>query len=224
MGKLAQYRLLKKVKKMLDTPVKNEQTYDAASSPMYIGDKSYRGDEHESNPIHSMRRTKVNEIASMLLEQICRMEKLFQDGHDAVCDKDNSNVVIENAFIDIHIALAELDDAILFTEAERISRRQHLAKLQPKSDSGPDRTGNDEGALALLRLQIEDWQLENTRKQRKVSRVETTIRDLGLNVHDVRCAQILREKKEAVAASEAAIAAGGKLCRETCRMLEEIFQ
>jgi hypothetical protein len=39
MGKLAQYRLLKKVKKMLDTPVRNEQNYDAASSPMYIGDK-----------------------------------------------------------------------------------------------------------------------------------------------------------------------------------------
>jgi hypothetical protein len=186
--------------------------------------KSFRGDEHESSPNHSLHRTKVNEIASMLLEQIRQIEKLLQGGRDAVCDEGNIHVAIEKEFIDIHIALAELDVAILFTEAENVSRRQQIARLEPKSDSGPDRTGNDKEAMALLRLQIEDWQLENTRKQRKVSRVETTIRDLGLNVNDVRCAQILREKKEAVAASEAAITAGGRLCRETCRMLEEMFQ
>jgi hypothetical protein len=222
MGKLAQYRFLKKVKRMLDTPVKNEDTYDVSSSPMYIGDKSSHDDQQESNPNHSLRRTQVSDITSMLLQQISRMEKLQQIGHDAMNDDENS-AVIDKTFIDIAILFAELEAAMLFTEAEKAHRRQQLARLDLKLHSGPDIVGNDVETLPHLRLQIEDWQIENTRKQRKLSRIETTIRDLGLNVNDVRCTQILREKKDAVAALEAAITAGARLCRQTWKKLEGMF-
>src|SRR5438067_1312175 len=63
---------------MLDTPVKNEETYDISSVPMYIGHKSFRSEKHENNPNHALRRTQVNEIASMILHQISRMGQWLQ--------------------------------------------------------------------------------------------------------------------------------------------------
>lgn len=222
MGKLARYRLLKKVQKMLDAPVKSEESYESSSSSMYVGDRSSRSEKHESNPNYSLRRTQVNEIASMLLQQICRMENMLQGGHDAASDDSNS-VVIDNAFTDIAIAFAELDAAMVFTEAEKATRREEQAKLKSKLNFRPSPTCNAEETLALLCLQIEEWQLENMRKQRKISRVDMTIQDLGLNINDMRCAQILSDRKEAVAASEAAITSGARLCRQTWKELEGMF-
>ena len=207
---------------MLDAPIKTEESYDVSSSPMYIGDQSSRSEKHASNPNHSLRGTQVNEIASTLLQQISRVDEWLQDGHEAV-DDDDSRVAIDKAFIDIAIAFSELDASILFTEAEKAARRQQPSRLEPKPKSGHEFTSTDNETLALLRLRIEDWQRENVRKQRKVSRVETTIHDLGLNVNDVRCAQILSEKKETVAALEAAITTGASLCRQTYRELEGMF-
>lgn len=222
MGKFAQYRFLKKVKKMLDTPVKSEDSYDVSATPIYIGDKRSRSESHESNPNHSLRRTQVNEIASMLLQQIGLLEQMLRGGADAMSD-DGDSAAIGNAFIDIAVAFAELDAVILFTEAEKAARRQKLSLLGSRLDLESDSTGNNEERLALLRTRIQDWQLESKRKQRKVKQIETTVRDLGLNVNDVRCAKILSEKNDAVAASEAGITAGARLCRETCRKLEAIF-
>lgn len=222
MGKFAQYRFLKKVKKMLDTPVKSEDLYDVSAAPIYIGDKRSRRESYESNPNQSLRRTQVNEIASMLLQQISRLEQMLGGGADAMGD-DRNTAAIGNAFIDIAVAFAELDAALLFTEAEKAARRQKLSMLGLRLNLGSDSTGNNEATLALLRIQIQDWQLESRRKLRRVKRIETTIRDLGLNVNDVRCAQILSEKNEAVAASEAVITAGARLCRDTRGNLEAIF-
>ena len=219
MGKLAQYRFLKKVKKMLETPVKNEETYDISSVPMYIGHKSFRSEKHENNPNHALRRTQVNEIASMILHQISRMGQW----HDDLDDGDVS-VTVDDAFIDIATAFAEFDNSMLFTDAEKAARRQQQpSRLAANTDYGPSLADDDRETLALLRLRIEGWQRENVRKLKKVSRIETTIRDLGLNVNDVRCAQILSEKKEAVAGLEASITAGASLCRQTWRQLEGMF-
>jgi hypothetical protein len=222
MGKLAQYRLLKKVKKILDTPVKNEEAYNVSATTMYIGDKTSRSGNHESNPSHTLHETQVSHIALMLLQQISRMEQPLQGDLDAV-ENDDKSTLIGKAFVDIAIAFAELDVAILFTEAEKSARRQKLARLRSNPDLGTDPSCNNAETLQVLRLRIEEWQLENIRKQRKVSRVETTIRDLGLNVNDVRCAQILSEKREAVAAAEATVTAGARLCRQTCKKLEGMF-
>jgi hypothetical protein len=234
MGKLAQYRFLKKLREMLDTPVRNEDSYDVSAAPIYIGDKRWRSESDESNPSHSLRRTQVKEIVSMLLEQISRLEQMLRRGgggdDDDIGNGSHNNAAIGNAFIDIAVALAELDAAILFTEAEKaaavaaIARRQKLSStLRSRLDLKPDSVGNCSETLTLLRLQIQDWQLESAQRQKKVKRVETTIRDLGLNVNDVRCAKILREQKDAVAASEAVTTAGATLCRETCGRLEAMI-
>lgn len=219
MGKFAQHRLLKKVKKILDTPVKSEEAYNASATSMYVGDKTGHSGNHESNPNHTLRKTQVSGIASMLLQQINRVEQLLQGGFGGV-EKDVNRVSIGEAFVDITIAFAELDVAMLFTEAEKSARRQKLIRLRSNMNLAPDSAREDIETLPVLRLGIEEWQLNHIRKQRKVSRVETTIRDLGLNVNDVRCSQILSEKREAVAAAEAAVTAGARLCRQTCRKLE----
>jgi hypothetical protein len=222
MGKFAQYRFLKKVKKMLDRPVKSEDSYDVSARPIYIGDKRWRRESDERNPDHGLRRTQVNEIASMLLQQIGRLEPMLRGGADAMGD-DGDRAAVGNAFIDIAVALAELDAVILFTEAEKAARRQKVSVLGSRLDLESDSTGNDEERLALLGTRIQDWQLESQRKQRKVKQIETTVRDLGLNVNDVRCAKILSEKNDAVAASDAVVTAGARLCRETGRTLEAIL-
>lgn len=222
MGKLAQYRLLKKVKKILDRPVRDEEAYGVSATPVYIGDTTSRSGNHGSNPSYTLRETQVSHIALMLLEQISQMEQLLHDDFDAV-ENDDKSILIGNAFVDTAIAFAELDVAILFTEAEKSARRQKLTRSRPNPDLRSSPSCNDVEAFRVLRLRVEEWQLENIRKQRKVSRVETTIRDLGLNINDVRCARILSEKKDAVAAAEATVTAGARLCRQTYKKLEGMF-
>jgi hypothetical protein len=173
----------------------------------------------------------------MLLEQISRLEQMLRrgggddDDDDDIGNDSHNNAAIGNAFIDIAVALAELDAAILFTEAEKaaaaaaIARRQKLlSTLRSRLDlEEPDSAGNRAETLTLLRLRIQDWQRESAQRQKKVNRVETTIRDLGLNVNDVRCAKILSEQKDAVAAADAVTTAGATLCRETCGRLEAMI-
>lgn len=222
MGKLAQYRLLKKVKKMLDKPVNNEETYDVSASSMYIGDRSSRSEKYESNPNHSLRRTQINEIASMLLQQISRMEPLLQRGRDAMDGNDNS-VATDEAFIDIAVAFLQVDRAILFTEAEKVTQRQRAGEVRAKQGVALNPMCDDNDLLTLTKMQIEEWQRDTTQRQRKLARVETTIRDLGLNVNDIRCTQILSERKRATAALEAAVSEGARVCRHVYQMLQDLY-
>ena len=88
MGKLAQYRFLKQVKKILDTPVKQEEIYNVSTTSIYIGDRSSRNRNHGTNPNKSLRQQQVSGIASDLLLQINRIEKVLQCGHSAVNEGD----------------------------------------------------------------------------------------------------------------------------------------
>jgi hypothetical protein len=220
MGKLAQYRFLKLVKKMLDTPAKQEEIYDVSAAPMYIGGKSSRNRNHGTNPNRSLRQQQVSGIASDLLLQINRIEKMLQHDHGAVNEGDM--VAVDNVFLDFAITLSELDAGILFTDAEKAARRQQLASrgvMQEASDQGCD----DLAELDLLRFRIEKWQLEKTKRQKRVERVEIMIRDLDLNVNDVRCTPILNDKNKAVASLEAAVNEGARLCRHVCAKLGSMY-
>ena len=220
MGKLAQYRFLKQVKKILDTPVKQEETYIVSTSSIYIGDKSSRNRNHGTNPSKSLRQQQVSGIASDLLLQINRIEKVLQHDHSAVNDGDM--VAIDNAFLDLATAFSELDAGILFTDAEKAARRQQLASREVMREAS-DQARDDPAELALLRFQIEKWQLEKAKRQKRIERVETTIRDLDLNVNDVRCTPILNDKNKAVAGLEAAVDEGARLCRHVCAKLGSMY-
>jgi hypothetical protein len=216
MGKLAQYRFLKQVKKILDTPVKQEEIYNVSTTSIYIGDKSSRNRNHGTNPSKSLRQQQVSGIASDLLLQINRIEKVLQRGHSAVDEGDM--VAIDNAFLDFAIAFSELDAGILFTDAEKAARRQQPASRRVTQEAS-NQARDDLAELALLRFRIEKWQLEKTKRQKTVERVEAMIRDLDLNVNDVRCAPILNDKNKAVAGLEAAVDEGARLCRHVCAKL-----
>jgi hypothetical protein len=220
MGKLAQYRFLKQVKKMLDTPVKQEEIYDVSTTSMYIGGKSFRNRNHSASPNQSLRQQQVGGIASDLLLQINRIEKVLQHGHSA--DNEGDMVAIDNAFLDFAIAFSELDAGILFTDAEKAARRQQLASRGATREAS-DQARDDLAELALLRFQIEKWQLEKTKRQKRVERVETMIRDLDLNVNDVRCTPILNDKNKAVAGLKAAVDEGARLCRHVCAKLRSML-
>jgi hypothetical protein len=220
MGKLAQYRFLKQVKKILDTPVKQEEIYDVSTTSMYIGDKSSRNRNHGTNPNQSLRQQQVNGIASDLLLQINRIEKVLQCGPSAI--HEGNMVAIDNAFLDFAIALSELDARMLFTEAEKTARRQQLAARRVTREAS-DQPRDDLAELARLRFRIEKWQLEKAKRQKRVGRVETMIQDLGLNVNDVRCTSILHDQSKAVAGLEAVVDEGARLCRHACATLESIY-
>ena len=220
MGKLAQYRFFKQVIKILDTPVKQEEIYDVSTKSMYIGDKSSRNQDPGTNPNQSLRQQQVGGIASDLLLQINRIEKVLQHGHSAVNEGDM--VAIDNAFLDFAIAFSELDAGTLFTDAEKAARRQRLVSRMVTREAS-DQARDDLAELTLLRFQIEKWQLEKTKRQRRVERVETTIRDLDLNVNDVRCTPILNDKNKAVAGLEAAVDEGARLCRHVCAKLGSMY-
>jgi hypothetical protein len=220
MGKLAQYRFLKQVKKILDTPVKQEETYTVSTSSIYIGDKSSRNRNHGTNPSKSLRQQQVSGIASDLLLQINRIEKVLQCGHSAVNEGDM--MAIDNAFLDFAIAFSELDAGILFTDAEKAARRQQLASHKVTREAS-NQARDDLAELALLRFRIEKWQLEKIKRQKMVERVETMIRDLDLNVNDIRCAPILNDKNKAVAGLEAAVDEGARLCRHVCAKLGNMY-
>ena len=154
--------------------------------------------------IDLLRQQQVSGIASDLLLQINRIEKVLQHGHSAVNEGDM--MAIDNAFLDFAIA-SELDAGILFTDAEKAARRQQLASRGATREVS-DQARDDLAELALLRFRIEKWQLEKTKRQKRVERVETMIRDLDLNVNDVRCTPILNDKNKAVAGLEAAVDEG----------------
>ncbi len=202
---------MKKVQKLLDTPVKSEDNYRSTTN-IYVGDSSSRNGSRSRNPNQSLRTQQVCEVAQMLLEQISRFERI--SGSQAHYYELSS---IQEAFIDISIIFSELDSAMLFTETEKNGQRLQ-AKTHPFR-TGPE-TQHSTSELSLHRRQVENWLRERTARQRKVDRIDTTIDDLGVNVNDVRCSQILRERKQAIAALETTVTEGVRLLKDVNRELK----
>lgn len=191
MQRYREYRLLKKVKKVLNTEVK-EETY-APPRNIYMGDKSLSTGDSILDPSRKLRMAQVETVARLLVQLIGRLD----DSQADACGDRSADHQVEAVSAEIAIVFEELKGGVLFTEAEKITRRRRGAQGRIHGSIADDHATCD---LATLKSQVQDWLQEHLRRKSKFKRVETGIRDLALNVNDVRCSQILRDRQAAVAA------------------------
>lgn len=213
MDRYRQYRMMKKVKKLLNTPVK-EENY-TPSKNLYMGNKSSNFEDSVLDPNHRLRMTQVEALARLLLQQIYRLEEMYSFPHDQI-DR-GTKFEIDKASLEINIKFEELDRGVLLTEAEKAACRLERVKSSPLVRSAQSYARIDFGALSN---QIQDWQQEELRRKRRLKRLESSIQELSLNVNDVRCTQILRDRKTSVAALDSTIAQGVKLFRNVFGEIE----
>jgi hypothetical protein len=192
--------MLKKVKKVLNAPVK-EETY-TPSNNLYMSDRSLKNGDSFPDPARKLRMTQVEKVAQLLLQQISRLEELL--AHVPQIDR-QSDPEVEATSTEIEMVFEELDRGMLLTETEKAARRLEGAQCRRHGSITDDHATN---ILGVLRSEIQDWQQEKLRRKKKSNRVESGIRDLALNVNDVRCTQILRDRQTSIAALDSTIDKG----------------
>jgi hypothetical protein len=209
MEKLKQYRLLKKIKKMLDAPARPEEGYDASgiSTAMFIGASTPRSASHFANGTVSFRQNQVKEIAARMLELIDLLEK---GGNEP-----------GPVFVDLHVRFQELDLSLLFTDQERAER----AALTRKKKTAPlciDSTVPKLMDLEGVRARIAQWMKEQLERKRRLYKIETMVRDLGVNVNDVRCRGLETDRRVALARLNESTDVGVRMLRDLMGKLEEV--
>jgi hypothetical protein len=202
--------MMKKVKKMLNEPVK-EEVY-TPSSNVNMSNKSLKPGGDNLDPNRRLRMTQVDTVARLLLQQISRLEVLYADGHKR--NNIESKQVIDATSTEIDILFEELDRGVLLTEAEKAIRQLEARKSGCMVSSAESQVSID---LPALSDQVQAWQQEKTRRKKKLNQLESSIRELSLNVNDIRCAQILRDRKASVTALDLTIDMG-------LRALQDIFK
>jgi hypothetical protein len=216
MNKYRDYRMLKKVKELLNTPIK-EELY-VLSNNIYMTNNSLKTEGKFSDPNRRLRVTQVEVVARLLLQQISRLE---ESGPGGIRQLDRITAQeLEATFRDLEILFEELDHGILLSEAEKATRRMKGAKSQNFAGSAEPHASTD---LAALKAQISGWQQEKTRWKKRLNQVESSIRELGLNVNDVRCTQILQDKNASVAALDLAIDSGVSLLGEILNKAQAVY-
>ncbi len=207
--------MLRKVKKVLNAPVK-EDVYTPVSK-LYMSNKDLNNEDSILDPGRKLRMTQVKMVAQMLLQQITQLGELLEDVDqtDHVTDSE-----IGETSTDIQIVFEELDRGVLLTEAEKAARRLDTAQRGRHNYIADNQATSD---LTTLRTQVQDWQQKNTRRWKKLNRVESGIRDLSLNVNDVRCTQILRDRQACVAALDSSIDQGIPLLKAVCRNVQTVY-
>jgi hypothetical protein len=210
MNKYRQYRMMRKVKKMLNEPVKGE-VY-TPSSNVYMSSKSLKTGDNKLDPNRRLRMTQVETVARLLLQQISRLEVLYADGHKRINSESKQD--IDAISTEIDILFDELDRGVLLTEAEKAIRQLEARKSGCMVSSAESQADID---LTALSDQVQAWQQEKTRRKKKLNRLESSIRELSLNVNDIRCTQILRDRKVSVTALDSTIDMG-------LRALQDVFK
>jgi hypothetical protein len=211
MEKYRQYRMMKKVRKLLDAPAKQEEVY-TPSNNLYLSRNDLTTKDNVLDPDRRMRMTHVEDVAQLLLQHIGRLEEL----HTGVLSQIDGDLRRETDGIskEIDILFEELDQGILLTEAEKDNRTVDGARSKYRLHFERTQTDINFGAL---RNRVHEWQQEKNRRKKKLNRLESSIRELSLNVNDVRCTHILRDRKTSLAALESAIDMGEKVLREVFR-------
>jgi hypothetical protein len=197
----------RKIKKLLNAPAR-EGNYKPRKNVYILTDKSLNIGDSVIDPNSNLRMKQVEAAAQLLLKQIGRLEALSGSGHHVI----NNDWKQENEaqITEIDILFEEIDQGVLLTEAEKCARRVKKAAFGFR---GVSSKGDENINLGALSKQIHDWQQEKLRRRMKLIRLESSIRELSLNVNDVRCTQILRDRKTSVAALESTMDTGIRLLK-----------
>lgn len=204
MEKLKQYRFLKKVEKMLNKPAPSDENYDGSMGTMYVGATAPRTAGYFADSAVSVRQGQVKKIAELLLEVIELLE---------IGDED-----VEPRLVDLDVRFQELDLGLLFTDQETDERSlQAAAKRKERAEGAEKHLSSVD--LEEMRSQISQWQKEQLERKRRLYKVETTVRDLGVNINDVRCRNLDTDRRAALATLKGSTASGVKMLKEIMQKL-----
>ena len=198
----------------MDTPV-NEEEY-TPSDNLYPINKSLR-EQDDGVTADKLRTEQVDSLANLLLQQIDRIQR-WEVNEDPESDLARRHV-IEGAFADIDILFEELDSGLLLSESERTERKQsNTAPLAQFAHQG-----SKDIKATPLQLRIEKWQREKRQRTNKLKRMERSIHQLGLSVHDSRCKQVLLDKKSLIDSLEKSISTGVAILHDVSRQLQLLY-
>lgn len=214
MEKYRQYRMMKKVKKLLNTPVQQEEEYTPSAS-LYVSDKTAIREETVLDPDRLWRMEHVEAAARFLLIQIALLDGLRTGVRSQITSGGTSS--FDGISRGIGILFEELDRGVLLTEAEKDNQIFGDVNFTPVSNCNEKANSIDLGAMSI---QVQDWQKEKTRRRKKLLRLENSIRELSLNVNDARCTQIARDRKTSAAALESIVRMGIVLLKDVSRNVQ----
>lgn len=205
MQKFKQYRLLKKVSKLLNTPAPSPKNYDSTMETMYIGATAPRTAGHFADSAVSVRQGQVKRIAELLVEVI----DVLQEG-----DEDQKEDV-EAWFVELDVRFQEVEMGLLFTEQEKVERSKGAAGRRKEQT----RTVVSGADLEGMRTRVSQWQTEQLERKRRLYKIETTVRDLGVNINDVRCRGLDGDRRAALASLKGSTDSGIRMLREVMTKL-----
>ena len=218
MQKFKQRLFLKKVEKLLNKPAPQAEIYDTTMHTMYVGATAPRTAGHFADSAVSVKLGQVKRIAEMVggvLEVLLLDEE--GDGED-----------IEARFVELEVRFQEMDLGLLFTQQEEVERRMSVArrrrervKVTAESETHPGERKNamSKTDLEVMRGRILQWQKEQLEQKRRLYKIETMVRDLGVNINDVRCRGLDRDRRAAVASLKGSTDSGIKMFREIVEVL-----
>lgn len=220
MQRYQRHRAIKKLKQLLDAPRKEEELYSPPAN-MYMttqkNGSSAGADQDSILEVDQLQRMRETEkVAKLLQGLISKLQSWLYEGeqrHDhSGTDDINLAEQIQAVTRDIDLILQQLMRGVLFTEAEKDTYREW--KISGALTSFP-LTGHNETmiipTLECFHRRIASWQGEWLQRKRKLYRIHHHIRDLSLNVHDVRCARISRELRVATTAVDMVVERGIRL-------------
>lgn len=206
--------MMKKVKKLLNTPVQEEDEYTFTNN-LYISDKSAIKEETVLDPDRLWRMAHVEAVARFLLEQIVLLKGLYAGIRSQIGSGGQS--FLDGISREVGILFEELDRGVLLTEAEKDNGKFRNVNFTHVTSRIEKPNSID---LSALSIRVQEWQKEKTRRRKKLIRLENSIRELSLNVNDARCTQIARDRKMSAAALESTIEMGIVLLKEVSRNVQ----
>lgn len=197
---------------MLDAPARPEESYDelGSSSTMFIGASAPRSAGHFANGTVSTRQNQVKDITAKTLGLIDSLEKGGED--------------VGLLLVELDVQFQELDLGLLFTDQEKVEcsraaagkRREQIAPAA--LEGGAAKPADLEG----MKAQIAQWMKEQLERKRKLYKVETMVRDLGVNVNDVRCQRLEEDRRRALVKLKESTDTGVRILREVMETLKEL--
>ena len=208
MQKFRQYRMKKKITKLFNAPVPEDESYIPADNNLYPTNQSLHISDGGLDSAEELRMTLVDKVSNLVLQQIANVQRWEQD------DNNESRLVrqtlIEEGFGEIDILLEEFDRGLILSESERTDRKRSRDSSFAESTTEQSTEKVD---LGQLETQVTTWQQEKRRRRNKLHRMDRSIHQLSLSVHDSRCRRIMLDRRLLVDGVNNSVNAGFILLR-----------
>lgn len=217
MQKFKQRLFLKKVEKLLNTPASGPENYDSTIDSMYVGATAPRTAGHFADSAVTVRQGQVKMIAEMVVGILGRLEESGgeEDGQGTVKED------VEARLVEVEVRFLELDLGLLFTAQEEDEKRSAAAERRKAQaqGAGARRKKLSVAELEATKSRISQWQKEQLQQKRRLYKIENTVRDLGVNINDLRCRALDRDRRAALGSLNSSTDEGVTMLRQVAGLL-----